>query len=90
MATHSSVLAWRIPTDRGAWWDTVHGVVKSQTHPGTHTRKGGDGKTSPFGRECEKPPRLRPGGQGEAEGSRSQGSSRRQHGDLMAVASCPH
>ena len=31
MATHSSVLAWRIPMDRGAWWATVHGVAKSQT-----------------------------------------------------------
>ena len=31
MATHSSILAWRIPTDRGAWWATVHGVAKSQT-----------------------------------------------------------
>ena len=31
MATHSSVLAWRIPVDRGAWWATVHGVAKSQT-----------------------------------------------------------
>ena len=31
MATHSSILAWRIPTDRGAWWATVHGVTKSQT-----------------------------------------------------------
>ena len=31
MATHSSVLAWRIPLDRGAWWATVHGVAKSQT-----------------------------------------------------------
>ena len=20
MATHSGILAWRIPTDRGAWW----------------------------------------------------------------------
>jgi len=20
MATHSSILAWRIPMDRGAWW----------------------------------------------------------------------
>ena len=27
MATHSSVLAWR-PTDRGAWWATVHGVAR--------------------------------------------------------------
>ena len=31
MATHSSILAWRIPMDRGAWWDTVHSVTKSQT-----------------------------------------------------------
>ena len=31
MATHSSIHAWRIPMDRGAWWATVHGVTKSQT-----------------------------------------------------------
>ena len=31
MATHSSILAWRIPVDRGAWRATVHGVAKSQT-----------------------------------------------------------
>ena len=31
MATHSSILAWKIPTDREAWWATVHGVAKSQT-----------------------------------------------------------
>ena len=31
MATHSSILAWRLPTDRGAWQATVHGVAKSQT-----------------------------------------------------------
>ena len=31
MATHSSILAWKIPMDRGAWWATVHGVAKSQT-----------------------------------------------------------
>ena len=31
MATRSSILAWRIPTDRGAWWATVHEVTKSQT-----------------------------------------------------------
>ena len=31
MATHCSILAWRIPTDRGAWWAAVHEVVKSQT-----------------------------------------------------------
>ena len=27
MATHSSILAWRIPMARGAWWATVHGVT---------------------------------------------------------------
>ena len=31
MATHSSILAWRIPMNRGAWWVTVHGVGKNQT-----------------------------------------------------------
>ena len=31
MANHSSILAWRIPMDRGAWWATVHGVEKIQT-----------------------------------------------------------
>ena len=31
MATHSSILAWRIPMNRGAWWATVHGAAKSQT-----------------------------------------------------------
>ena len=28
MATHSSILAWRIPMDRGAWWPTVHGLQR--------------------------------------------------------------
>ena len=31
IATHSSILAWRIPMDRGAWQATVHGTAKSQT-----------------------------------------------------------
>ena len=31
MATHSSILAWRIPMDRGAWWAAVHGATKSWT-----------------------------------------------------------
>ena len=30
-ATHFIILAWRIPTDRGAWWATVHAVLKSWT-----------------------------------------------------------
>ena len=29
MANHSSILAWRIPTDRGAWQATIHGVAES-------------------------------------------------------------
>ena len=28
MATHSSILAWRIPMDRGAWRATVHRVAR--------------------------------------------------------------
>ena len=31
MATYSSILVWRIPMDREAWWVTVHRVSKSQT-----------------------------------------------------------
>ena len=31
MATLSSILAWRIPMDRGTWWATVHEVTKNQT-----------------------------------------------------------
>ena len=29
MATHSSILDWRIPMDRGIWQATVHGITKS-------------------------------------------------------------
>ena len=35
MATHSCILAWRIPWTEepgGSQWSTVHGVPKSQTH----------------------------------------------------------
>ena len=31
MATHSSILAWRIPMDRGAWWAAVHRVSELDT-----------------------------------------------------------
>ena len=31
LATHSSILAWKNPMDRGAWQATVHVVAKSQT-----------------------------------------------------------
>ena len=29
MATHSSILAWRIHMDRGAWWATLHEVANN-------------------------------------------------------------
>ena len=31
METHSSILSWIIPRDRGGWWATVHGATKSGT-----------------------------------------------------------
>ena len=31
MATYSSILAWRIRMDRGAWRATVHRVAKNRT-----------------------------------------------------------
>ena len=37
MATHSSILAWRIPWTEEPGGATVHGVAKSQTRLSTHT-----------------------------------------------------
>ena len=43
MATCSSVIAWRISMDRGAWWATVHGIAESdmtkraRAHTHTHS-----------------------------------------------------
>ena len=31
MAAHSSILAWRIPTDKEAWRATIHAVTKCRT-----------------------------------------------------------
>ena len=31
MATHSSMLAWRIPGTGGAWWAAVYGFTQSRT-----------------------------------------------------------
>ena len=39
MATHSSILAWENPMDRGAWWTTVHEVTKSWIWLSDWTRK---------------------------------------------------
>ena len=38
MVTHASILAWRIPWDRGAWWPTVHGgtIESDMTEQPTH------------------------------------------------------
>ena len=40
MATHSSILAWRIPMNRGAWWATVHGVAELTDLATKHTHQG--------------------------------------------------
>ena len=31
LAMHSSILAWRISMDRGAWWGTDDGIAESDT-----------------------------------------------------------
>ena len=41
MATHSVILAWRVPLDKGAWWSAVHRVTESDTTEATsHTPAG--------------------------------------------------
>ena len=46
LVPHSSMLAWRILTDRGTWWATVHGIIKSDmTKQLTHTHSWGGKKT---------------------------------------------
>ena len=37
MATHSNILAWKIPWTEGIWQAAVHKVTKSQTWLSTHT-----------------------------------------------------
>ena len=37
VATHSSILAWKNPMDRGVWWATVHGVAELDATELTHT-----------------------------------------------------
>ena len=44
MATHSSILAWKNPMDRGAWQASVHGVARAghilATKPPSHQHFG--------------------------------------------------
>ena len=46
MATRSSILARRIPKDRGAWWVTVHGVAVGQDSAAQHSTGGVEGWTT--------------------------------------------
>ena len=49
MATHSSILAWGIHMDRGAWQAAVHGVAKNQTRlSNLQTHLLGGGANSPL------------------------------------------
>ena len=48
MATHSSILAWRIPMDRGDWLATVHAVTKSRTRLRGYTHLVTESRTSFF------------------------------------------
>ena len=55
MATHFSILDWRIPMDRGAWLATVQGVAKRQTQQllSTAHRRSGEAaeKSNPLSKE---------------------------------------
>ena len=31
LATHSSILFWKNPMERGSWWATGHGITESDT-----------------------------------------------------------
>ena len=46
MATHSSVLAWRLPGTGGAWWAAIHGVAQSRTRLKRLGGGGGGGSSS--------------------------------------------
>ena len=72
MATHSHILAWKNPMNRGTWKATVHGSQKSQTwlSDQTTTTKAITAKDSPAVRSLERP---------------GAGSSRASRGKAVAV-----
>ena len=39
MATHSSILAWKIPMDRGVWQAMVHGIAQSNVTERLNSRE---------------------------------------------------
>ena len=39
MATDSSILSWDIHMDRGAWWATIYGIIKSPTRLSMHAQQ---------------------------------------------------
>ena len=49
MATHFSILAWKVAMDRGAWQTTVHSVSDSDTTAHAHTQHTGP---LPFLQNC--------------------------------------
>ena len=54
MATHSSILAWWISTDRGSWRATVHGAAGSDMTERLSTAQQGSSLGWGMGREWEK------------------------------------
>ena len=55
MATHSSILAWRIPMDRGAWRATFRGVARVRHHWATkHTAHNTQTQTHPLNCDSQK------------------------------------
>ena len=52
MATHSTILAWRIPWTEEPGGATVHGVPKSRTHLSDFHLTGGDPESYACGKRC--------------------------------------
>ena len=55
MATHSSILPWRIP-GTGAWWAAIYGVAESEMTDVTQQEQQGDILGFPGGLAVKNPP----------------------------------